>query len=76
MRYDESGSIGRRYRRMDEAGCPLCITIDYESLQKEDITLRDRDNMKQVRVKISDLLGAIKKFLNGEKLEGLGKRYM
>jgi glycyl-tRNA synthetase len=53
--YDDSGSIGKRYRRMDEIGTPFCITIDYDSLKKKDVTVRDRDTMKQDRVKIKDL---------------------
>jgi len=42
--YDDSGSIGRRYRRMDEIGVKYCITIDFDSLKKKDITIRDREN--------------------------------
>jgi len=71
--YDESGSIGRRYRRIDEIGVAAGITIDYDSLKNEDVTLRDRDSMKQVRVKISELPEALKRFLNGEELENLGE---
>ena len=58
--YDDTGSIGRRYRRQDEIGTPFCITIDFETLQNNDVTLRDRDTMKQKRVKISDLLTFLK----------------
>ncbi len=54
--YDESGSIGRRYRRQDEIGTPFCVTIDFETLENNDVTLRYRDTMKQERVKISDLV--------------------
>ena len=54
--YDEIGSIGRRYRRMDEIGVPFALTIDFESLKQEDLTLRDRDTMKQERIKISTCL--------------------
>src|SRR6266496_3889350 len=60
--YDESGAIGRRYRRQDEIGTPFGITVDFETLGEKDITLRDtvtlreRDSMKQERVKISDLI--------------------
>ncbi len=53
--YDESGSIGRRYRRMDEIGTPWCVTIDYDTLNDDTVTIRDRDSMEQVRVKISEL---------------------
>jgi len=53
--YDESGSIGRRYRRMDEIGTPFCITIDHDTKKDKSVTVRDRDSMKQKRVKINDL---------------------
>ena len=60
--YDEAGAIGRRYRRQDEAGTPFCVTIDFDTLGekgaelKDTVTLRDRDSMKQERLKISELL--------------------
>jgi glycyl-tRNA synthetase len=60
--YDESGAIGRRYRRQDEIGTPFGITVDFETLgekdasQRDTVTLRERDSMKQERVKISDLI--------------------
>jgi glycyl-tRNA synthetase len=60
--YDESGAIGRRYRRQDEIGTPFGITVDFETLGEKDpnlldtVTLRERDSMKQERVRISDLL--------------------
>jgi len=53
--YDESGSIGKRYRRQDERGTPQCITIDYQSLEDGTVTLRERDSMEQKRIKIKDL---------------------
>ncbi len=62
--YDELGSIGRRYRRMDEIGCPFVLTVDFESLKKEDLTIRDRDTMKQERVKIKDLIRILKEKLD------------
>ncbi len=61
--YDEVGSIGRRYRRQDEIGTPYAITIDFETLEKEDLTLRDRDTMKQERIKIKDLDQVLKQKL-------------
>jgi len=64
--YDESGSIGRRYARNDEIGTPFCITIDEESAKKKDVTIRDRDTKKQIRVKISELKNIIKKLINEE----------
>ncbi len=58
--YDESGSIGKRYRRQDEIGTKWCITIDYESLDDNTVTIRERDSMEQIRIKISDLPEYIK----------------
>jgi len=55
VEYDGSGSIGRRYRRQDEIGTPYCITIDYETLEDDAVTIRERDTMKQVRVPIAEL---------------------
>ncbi len=53
--YDVTGSIGKRYRRQDEIGTPLCVTIDFDSLEDEAVTVRDRDNMQQERIPITDL---------------------
>jgi len=58
--YDEVGSIGRRYRRLDEVGVPYAVTIDFDTLQNNDVTLRDRDTMAQERVKIADLMGILR----------------
>ncbi|MEE9323894.1 MAG: His/Gly/Thr/Pro-type tRNA ligase C-terminal domain-containing protein, partial [Candidatus Aenigmarchaeota archaeon] len=52
----------------DQLGVPLAITVDYDSLKKKDVTLRDRDSMKQVRVKIKDLEAKINDFLEGKKI--------
>ncbi len=57
--YDESGNIGRRYRRQDEIGTPFCITVDHDTFQDDAVTLRDRDSMNQVRVPIPGLVEAI-----------------
>lgn len=57
--YDETGAIGRRYRRQDEIGTPWAVTIDFESIVNNDVTLRNRDTMEQQRVKISDLISII-----------------
>ncbi|MDR2812963.1 MAG: glycine--tRNA ligase, partial [Puniceicoccales bacterium] len=54
--YDESGAIGRRYRRMDEIGTPYCITVDFESLENGTFTLRDRDTMEQKRLTESEII--------------------
>ena len=54
--YDEAGSIGKRYRREDEIGTPYCITVDFETENDGCVTIRDRDTMEQVRVKIDELV--------------------
>ena len=53
--YDEAGSIGKRYRREDEIGTPYCVTIDFDTLEDNTVTIRDRDTMEQIRVKIEDI---------------------
>jgi glycyl-tRNA synthetase len=53
--FDDNGNIGKRYRRQDEIGTPYCVTIDFDSLENGDVTVRDRDTMKQERIKISGL---------------------
>ena len=53
--YDETQAIGRRYRRQDEVGTPVCITVDFDTLDDHAVTLRDRDTMAQDRVKVDDL---------------------
>ncbi len=62
--YDESGSIGKRYARQDEIGTPLCITIDFDTLKDNTVTIRNRDTTDQVRVKIKDLRKKIIEFYN------------
>jgi len=62
--YDETGSIGRRYRRQDEVGTIFCLTIDFESLEKDDLTIRYRDSMKQKRIKIKDIKECLEKLLS------------
>ena len=59
--YDETGSIGKRYRRQDEIGTPLCITYDFESVDDGCVTVRDRDTMEQERIRIEDLTAYIEK---------------
>ena len=59
--FDDSGAIGKRYRRQDEIGTPLCITIDFDTLEDETVTVRDRDTMAQVRMSIAELEGCIQK---------------
>ena len=54
--YDEAGSIGKRYRRQDEIGTPFCVTIDFDTLEDNTVTLRDRDTMEQIRLKTDELI--------------------
>ncbi len=69
--YDDAQSIGRRYRRQDEIGTPYCITIDFESLEDKQVTIRERDSMKQIRIPISELSKTLAAKLSGESFEVL-----
>lgn len=72
--YDDSGSIGKRYYREDERGTNYCITVDFDSIKKKDVTIRDRDSTKQIRVKIEDLYFVIESLIEGKiKFEKAGK---
>lgn len=64
VQYDESGNIGRRYRRQDEIGTPYCVTVDHDTFQDDSVTLRDRDSMEQTRIPISGLVDALKEKLD------------
>ncbi len=66
--YDDAQSIGRRYRRQDEIGTPFCVTIDFESLEDEQATIRERDTMNQIRVPIKELRTTLAAKLSGEDL--------
>ncbi|MDE6583284.1 MAG: glycine--tRNA ligase, partial [Clostridia bacterium] len=57
--YDEAGSIGKRYRRQDEIGTPFCVTIDFDTLEDDTVTIRERDSMQQIRLKSSELVSYI-----------------
>ena len=73
VEFDETGSIGRRYARADEAGIPLGITIDYDSLRDNTVTIRDRDSWKQVRSRINDLPELLRRYFRGKaNVEELG----
>lgn len=62
--FDDNGNIGKRYRRQDEIGTPLCVTIDFDTIEKnEGVTVRDRDSGKQERVKVEELISYIKEFI-------------
>jgi glycyl-tRNA synthetase len=54
--FDDAGSIGRRYRRQDEVGTPFCVTVDFDSLEDKQVTVRERDTMTQERLPIADLV--------------------
>lgn len=72
--YDGSGSVGRRYARNDEIGTPYCITIDGDSTKEKDVTIRDRDTTKQIRVKVLELKDTLRKLINKEiEFEKAGK---
>ncbi len=62
--YDEAGSIGKRYRRQDEIGTPFCITIDFDTLENNTVTIRDRDTMSQIRLDIDEVASYIEKSLD------------
>lgn len=61
VKFDDSGSIGKRYRRHDEIGTPFCVTVDFETLEDDSITIRERDTMKQGRVPIKNLVPELRK---------------
>jgi glycyl-tRNA synthetase len=62
--YDDSGAVGRRYRRQDEAGTPYCITVDSQTLQDSTVTVRERDSMQQKRVGADALPEYLRKKIN------------
>ena len=64
-RYDEAASIGRRYRRQDEVGTPFCVTVDFDSLKDQAVTVRERDSMKQERVHCDQLVPYLRAKLEG-----------
>ncbi len=57
--YDEAGSIGKRYRREDEIGTTLCVTVDFDSLEHDTLTVRDRDTMKQERKTLDEIIAYV-----------------
>jgi glycyl-tRNA synthetase len=68
VQYDDTQSIGRRYRRQDEIGTPFCVTIDFQSLEDQQVTVRERDSMTQIRIPIADLKGTLAAKLAGESI--------
>jgi glycyl-tRNA synthetase len=63
--YDDSGSIGRRYRRQDEAGTPFCVTIDFDTIEDKQVTIRDRDTLEQERVPLAAVRDRLKALISG-----------
>jgi len=66
--YDDAQSVGRRYRRQDEIGTPFCVTVDFQSLEDNQVTIRERDTMNQIRVPIAELSNTLQAKLEGEDL--------
>jgi glycyl-tRNA synthetase len=64
--YDDSGAIGRRYRRQDEVGTPFAVTVDHDTLEDNTVTIRDRDSTKQVRVPIERLPATLSGLIAGK----------
>ena len=64
--YDDTQSIGRRYRRQDELGTPFCVTVDFQSLEDNQVTIRERDSMNQIRIPIATLRSTLLAKLAGE----------
>ncbi|MFB6156523.1 MAG: glycine--tRNA ligase [Haloferacaceae archaeon] len=65
--YDDSGAIGRRYRRQDEVGTPFCVTVDHRTLEDDTVTVRERDSTDQRRVPVEDLPGVLAELRDGER---------
>ena len=63
--YDDSGSIGRRYRRQDEAGTPFCVTVDFDTIEDKQVTIRDRDTLEQERVPLAAVRDRLKALISG-----------
>ena len=61
--YDEAGSIGKRYRRQDQIGTPFCLTVDFDTLENNTVTLRNRDTMEQIRLSLGEVEDYIQKTL-------------
>ena len=74
--YDNGGSIGRRYARVDEIGVPLAVAIDYETKDKEILTIRNRDTWEQVSLSLAELPATLQEYFSGEKeFNELGVKY-
>ncbi len=71
VNYDDTGNIGRRYRRQDEVGTPYCVTVDYDTLEDDTVTVRERDSTDQTRVAVDDLADAVDRLVSGAALSEL-----
>lgn len=71
VEYDDAGSIGKRYRRQDEIGTPMCVTYDFDSETDGCVTVRDRDTMEQIRLPIDELTAFIEKGWISEHYKGI-----
>ena len=67
--YDDAQSIGRRYRRQDEIGTPFCVTVDFQSLEDKQVTIRERDSMAQIRLPINEMVKILQAKLSGEPFD-------
>jgi glycyl-tRNA synthetase len=65
--YDTTQSIGKRYRRQDEVGTPWCVTVDFDSLEDDAVTVRDRDTTEQIRVPVEGLLAELRRRMDGAR---------
>ncbi|PSQ42749.1 glycine--tRNA ligase, partial [Halobacteriales archaeon SW_5_68_122] len=69
--YDDTGNIGRRYRRQDEVGTPYCVTVDYDTPEEDTVTVRERDSTDQARVAVEELPSAVRRLTAGATLADL-----
>lgn len=66
VQWDSAGAIGRRYRRADEVGTPFCVTIDFDTIEKDNcVTIRDRDTTEQTRIPLEDVVSYLSKIIDG-----------
>lgn len=65
VEYDSAGKIGKRYYRADEAGTPFCITVDFETLENDTVTIRYRDSKEQIRLSLKEIFPFLKKEIDG-----------
>ena len=71
--YDRSGTVGKRYARNDEQGTPFCITVDFDGVEDNTVTIRDRDTTAQARIPVANIRDTVRKLMEGATLEDVGK---